>query len=130
MDGDTFLDIVTADATTQAVSVWLGNGDGSFDAPVSYGTGGVNSYINNVRTADLDADGKLDVVANVGGFAPNSGVSVLFGNGDGTLGAPTVYSNMPTVARTGAVAVQETWTATTTWTSSPADWTPATSCCG
>jgi VCBS repeat-containing protein len=105
MDGDTFLDIVTADATTQAVSVWLGNGDGSFDAPVSYGTGGVNSYINNVRTADFNADGKLDVVANVGGFAPNSGVSVLFGNGDGTLGAPTVYSNMPTVARTGAVAV-------------------------
>ena len=55
MDGDTFLDIVTADATTQAVSVWLGNGDGSFDAPVSYGTGGVNSYINNVRTADFNA---------------------------------------------------------------------------
>ena len=45
------------------VSVLLGNGDGTFQTAVSYGTGGYQPY--SVAVADVNGDGKPDlVVAN------------------------------------------------------------------
>jgi hypothetical protein len=70
------------------VSVLLGNGDGTFQAPVSYDSGGFNAA--SVAVADLNGDGHPDVVvANAG----SGWVSVLLGNGDGTLQAAVDYSS-------------------------------------
>src|SRR5579864_1298552 len=61
------------------VLVFLGNGDGTFRAAVSYTVG---TLPISVATADFNRDGNLDlVVAN----ADSNTLSVLLGNGDGTF---------------------------------------------
>jgi len=68
------------------VIVLLGNGDGTFQSPVSYDAG---AQPISVAVGDFNGDGKLDlVVAN----NSSSNVSVLLGNGDGTFKAPVNYS--------------------------------------
>ncbi len=67
-----------------AVEIFLGNGDGTFQAPVSYDSGGGSP--SAVAVADVNGDGKPDiVVVNQGNDGGASGVGVLFGNGDGTF---------------------------------------------
>jgi hypothetical protein len=61
------------------VGVLLGNGDGTFQAAVTYGTGG--HLASSVAVGDVNGDGKPDVV--VANQDPS--VSVLLGNGDGTF---------------------------------------------
>jgi len=78
------------------ITVLLGNGDGTFRVPPSYGSGGYDA--DSVAAGDLNGDGKLDlVVANLcqstscsGGN--NGSVSVLLGNGDGTFQAAQAYA--------------------------------------
>ena len=79
MDGN--LDLVTANAGGNSVSVLLGNGDGTFQPAVTYPvTSGANPYV--VAAGDFNHDGKLDLaVAN----AYTNNVSILIGNGDGTF---------------------------------------------
>jgi hypothetical protein len=71
------------------VSVLLGNGDGTFQAPVNYNSGGEGAV--SIAVADMNGDGKPDlIVANecpVSGDCDNGGVGVLLGNGDGTFQA-------------------------------------------
>jgi hypothetical protein len=75
-----------------SVSVMLGTGQGSFQAPVNYSVG---AYPSSVVVGDFNGDGKADLaVANYGNFAagPQLGtVSVLLGNGDGTFQPATVF---------------------------------------
>ena len=68
-------------AGNQSLAVLLGNGDGTFAAPVYYFDGAASSLV----TADFNSDGKPDIAA--GG---NSGTALLFGNGDGTL-QPAIF---------------------------------------
>ena len=73
------LDVVTANTGSKTISVLLGNGDGSFQAPVTYTVG--NSPVA-VAIGDLNGDGILDIaVAN----QSSNTVSILYGNGDGTF---------------------------------------------
>jgi len=75
--------------STGMVSVLLGNGDGTFQAPLTYSSGGF--YAIAVLVADLNADGKPDLIVANGcteepDFCPTEGsVGVLLGNGDGTF---------------------------------------------
>ena len=71
------------------VSVRLGNGDGTFQAEVLYNAG---TTPDTVAVADLNGDGKLDLV--VGNH--NSGnVSILLGNGDGSFQTAINYPTPP-----------------------------------
>jgi hypothetical protein len=89
--GNGILDLVVAQtlngaSTNHLVSVLLGNGDGTFGAPVSYRVGAAPVA---ALVGDFDRDGGLAVaVVNELG----STVSVLRGNGDGTLGPPVNYA--------------------------------------
>src|SRR5262249_59362016 len=84
VNGDRLLDLVVVNSTSNVVSVLLGNGNGTFQAPQSFATG-TFTFPRAVAVEDVDGDGKLDlVVANSFSFD----VSVLLGNGDGTFQAP------------------------------------------
>jgi hypothetical protein len=119
LNGDGHPDLVVTSGCQNAadcvsvVSVLLGNGDGTFQAPVSYSSGGV--YATSVAIADLNGDGRQDLaVANecqvldpsggvCWGYAPGE-VSVLLGNGDGTFQAPVSYNSNAYQAFSVAVA--------------------------
>jgi hypothetical protein len=74
------LDAAVVAGTYQNLYVLLGNGDGTFRAPVTYSD---DLEPLSVTTADFNHDGKLDLAT-----AEYNGVSlnVLWGNGDGTFG--------------------------------------------
>ena len=69
------------------VYVLLGNGDGTFQAPVLYATGG---YLTSIAVADFNGDGKPDIaVCGTTVVAPTgANAGVLLGNGNGTFQTP------------------------------------------
>ncbi len=80
-DGDGVVDLATANADSDDISVLLGNGDGTFAAQLRFAVG--NSP-QSVIAADFDGDGSIDLAtAN----DRSDDVSVLLGNGDGTFAA-------------------------------------------
>jgi hypothetical protein len=97
VNGDGKPDLLVANgcgATSQncsgdgVVGVLLGNGDGTFQAAVSYDSGGQYAYA--IAVADVNGDGKPDLlVANWS----SSSVGVLLGNGDGTFQASVTYDS-------------------------------------
>lgn len=73
--------------------VLLGNGDGTFAAPV-FTSAGTELY--SATLADVDGDGVADLVLDDAPFASGSGYNILLakGKGDGTFNAPTtILSN-------------------------------------
>jgi hypothetical protein len=102
LNGDGKPDIVVANLCATSVcslggslAVLLGNGDGSFQAAVTYDAGGADSA--SVAVADVNGDGKPDlIVANTclaGSDCGAGTVAVLLGNGDGTF--RTAVTNVP-----------------------------------
>ena len=85
LNGDGNLDMVTSQNGAASTSVLLGNGDGTFKARVSYGTG----ITSGVALGDLNGDGVLDIVSS---NYNNAAVSVMLGNGDGTFQARTSFT--------------------------------------
>jgi hypothetical protein len=103
VNGDGKPDIVvsvqcTSDCTIDPegmVSVLLGNGDGTFQTAVPYDSGGIYAY--SVAVADVNGDGKLDLVVANGcansNCSSNGTVGVLLGNGDGTFQTAVPYDS-------------------------------------
>src|SRR5262249_43381312 len=76
------------DAGDSFVTVLLGNGDGTFQAPI-HTIAGVDRF--GLAVADFDGDGKLDfAVEELDNFFPGA-ADVFLGNGDGTFGDPHVF---------------------------------------
>ena len=75
------------------VGVLLGNGNGTFQPSVTYPSGGI--YPGALKAADLNRDGKLDLIVEHGACFQCAGTAtaVLIGNGGGTFQAPTIYPN-------------------------------------
>lgn len=79
LNGDSKLDLVTANEYDNTVSVLLGKSDGTFRPQMTFSTG---NYPTSVAVGDFNGDGIPDlVVANNGDYT----VSILLGNGDGTF---------------------------------------------
>lgn len=95
-DGD--LDLATANAGPNSVSILLGNGAGTFAAAVNYAVG---SFPSGIAAGDLDGDGDPDLItANRFG----NSISILLGNGNGTFGAA---ANMAAGSQPVAVAFED-----------------------
>jgi hypothetical protein len=98
-NGDGHIDLAVADEGNATVSIFLGNGDGTFKPRVDYATGNSPVWVS---AADFNGDAVLDLaVAN----KTDNTVSILFGNGttttstssgtttvgNGTFGTQTAY---------------------------------------
>jgi hypothetical protein len=74
------------------VGVALGDGDGTFQSAVTFGSGGAAP--RSVAVGDFNGDGKADLaVANSGSGQPNTNnIAVLLGKGDGSFLTATSYA--------------------------------------
>jgi hypothetical protein len=98
-NGDGKLDLAFADgqqingsAGNAELSIALGNGDGTFQAPTHYASPGLptSDTLNpeDVTVADVNGDGKLDCI--ISDYDDN--INVFIGNGDGTFKPAVGYS--------------------------------------
>jgi hypothetical protein len=93
-NADGRVDLAVANAGSASVSVLLGNGDGTFQAPQNFTVAGVGP--SSVVAADFNNDGVLDLVTTNGNIGPSSdNVSVLLGNGNGTFQAAQNFAGGP-----------------------------------
>ena len=88
LNGDGKLDLIVENGPTVSqqsptLSVLLGNGDGTFQPAAMYGGGKFD-----IAIADINADGKLDIVTLDEDHLGDALFSILLGNGDGTFQAP------------------------------------------
>jgi hypothetical protein len=90
------LDVASVNISANTVSVFLGNGDATFQPRIDYSVGTQPWYI---IAADFNDDGNLDLaVANKG----SNNVSILLGKGDGTFQPAISFAagNGPTAVAT------------------------------
>jgi hypothetical protein len=78
------------------VSVYIGNGNGTFQSPSTYDTGGIWSL--SAAMADVDGDGNLDLLVS-----NSNSIGVLLGNGDGTFRTAVTYGSGGTSVAAGDV---------------------------
>ena len=107
VNGDSRADLVVANYDSDSVGVLLGNGDGTFQPAVSYVLIGFDIAVDFVAIADVNGDGKPDLVVTEVCFSStyctNGLVGVLLGNGDGTFQSVVNYASNGTNANSLAV---------------------------
>ncbi|MCA9280942.1 MAG: VCBS repeat-containing protein [Phycisphaeraceae bacterium] len=92
VNGDTFLDIITANDVSDDVSVLLNNGDGTFAPAASYAPGG---SVFGVAIADYDGDGSLDIATSGEDI---DALCVLLNNGAGVFSVGITPITIPEAA--------------------------------
>jgi hypothetical protein len=110
LNGDSKLDLIVANECSPGecayslVSVLMGNGDGTFQPPVNYRSGGFEESDDDVAQSsvavgEVNGDGKLDLVVenqcafDISNYCVNGTVGVLLGNGDGSFRPAVVYDS-------------------------------------
>jgi RHS repeat-associated protein len=90
--GDNIGDLVTVQKYGGRVLTFAGNGDGTFNATPFMTES--NAYVYNFQIADLNADGKPDLVRFEQNYLNRfrTGTSVLFGDGTGGFGSEVLYA--------------------------------------
>ena len=83
-NGDGKPDLIVGNYSTSSISVLLGNGDGSFQAPMNSPLG---ITLGAVAVGDFNGDGKTDLAAASGNV-----IRILIGNGDGTFQAGVSFT--------------------------------------
>ena len=96
--GNGHLDLLAIDPTN-GVDVFLGNGDGTFQAPVAVAIQSPG-YSGAITAGDINHDGKPDLI--VANQYDSDGIFVLIGKGDGTFQTPVFYQQG---SNSGAMAV-------------------------
>lgn len=87
VNGDGKLDLLTANLSSDTAGVLLGTGAGTFSPVTTYATGN-NSGPRSLAVADVNADGKLDLLL---GNNTSGAAAVLLGTGMGSFGAAATY---------------------------------------
>ena len=109
-NGDQLLDVAVwaTNATTgnAEAHIFLGNGTGSLAFSATYSASNSSTFNpgpNSLVAADVNGDGKLDLVA----LTPYNGVFIFLGNGNGTFQTPVAYTTVCTssIGNCGALAV-------------------------
>lgn len=87
LNGDGNADVVVAGMFGSEVRAWLGDGAGGFSASIDSGPGGDQMRgAYSMVSADFNADGVVDLALTSDNNQTQSlGVSLLFGNGDGSF---------------------------------------------
>jgi hypothetical protein len=89
----------------RCLQVLINRGDGSFDPPVTYVIGsGTREFFPDVAIADLDRDGRPDLVANLGPLNLPGHVVVLHNRGDGTF---EPWQSIPVASQPYALATAD-----------------------
>jgi hypothetical protein len=94
--------VVQAQVNTTFISVLLGNGDGTFQSPVTYASG-LNA--SSLAVGDFNGDGNLDIGLSDSENGTSPGIIYfLAGNGDGTFQAPHQAQTVSEFATISAAA--------------------------
>ncbi|HET9503538.1 MAG TPA: FG-GAP-like repeat-containing protein [Hymenobacter sp.] len=92
VNGDGKPDLLTTNSGSNDVSVLLGNGNGTFQAATTYGTGGGSPF--GIAVADVNGDGQPDVLtANLN----SNTASVLLGTSNGTFQPAATFNTGGTI---------------------------------
>jgi len=87
-------DLIASEFNSNTVEVLMGNGDGTFSAPVPIVVAGNTVGVQGVAVADINNDGKPDLLTLNG----DGSVGTLLGNGNGTFQSPAETSVFPSNA--------------------------------